>query len=46
MGDQTELNQLQRHVAYDTVTKALEVASALSVFHTPPQAEHLIFIAT
>lgn len=36
VGDHTELKQLQGHVAYDTVTKALEVGSALSVFHTPP----------
>lgn len=36
VGDHTELKQLRRRVAYNTVTKALEVRSALSVFHTPP----------
>lgn len=41
MGDYTELKQLQRHSAYNIVTKALEVGPALSVFHTPTQADHL-----
>lgn len=32
--------QLQRQLADNTLTKALEVESALFVFHTPPHAHH------